>query len=131
MTNNLKGKDFYHGTSWEAAKQIEKEGMKRGKPWFNGESYIWLTLAHPQAAEYGKQISGNQHEGDESKYAVVHVKWPLDKTEADPEYDETDESLAQYDEVASFRRTPYDIPRTAIVALEFYDNDKIDNESDK
>jgi hypothetical protein len=105
--------EFYHGTTWAAAKQILKTGLK-AHPWqFNDKSYVWCTIIHEQAVSYG--ISGT--EGLDSTgegYAVVSFMWDYDKTEPDPEHGEDWESDV-------YRRIQSNIPASAITNVEYYD----------
>ena len=106
---------FYHGTTWDAADQIQQTGLK-ASPWtVKGKSgkYVWCSTLYDQAAEYG--MSAGWDIGSEpGKYAVVTFKWDFDDTEPDPEHNE----LSWTGDI--YRRIPGDVPKSAIAKIDYY-----------
>ena len=106
---------FYHGTTWEAAEQINKEGIKANKDPFGSKEFVWCTIHGGQAYEYGQSISW--HEFDDPEHsAVVEFTWPYNESKPDPEHEGHGDM---------YRRIPSDIPRSSIKSIEYYERGKI------
>jgi GNAT superfamily N-acetyltransferase/RNA:NAD 2'-phosphotransferase (TPT1/KptA family) len=98
---------FYHGTSWDAAQLIDKEGLKANDSKFTaGKKYIWCAIAEFAAKEYGASIT------DSDRYAVVEFIWDYNKSEPDPEH---------FEEGDMYRRIEGNVPRQNITAIYYYD----------
>ena len=107
---------FYHGTSIEAAKQIEQQGLK-AFPWkVKGRTgkYVWCSTVYANAKSYGEtDLDG----GTREKFAVVVFKWPWIKTQADPEY-------GAGLEAQEYRRIPHNVPIRAIIRIDYHPKER-------
>jgi len=102
---------FYHGTSWQAAQLIDKEGLKASDNRLTGgKKYIWCAIAEFAAKEYGASVT------DSDQYAVIEFIWDYGKSEPDPEH---------FEEGDMYRRIEGDIPRSAITKISYFDDGQI------
>lgn len=65
---------MYHGTSWEAAEKIKREGIKPGPP----KEYVWqrgtfLTSSREDAATYGNYATNPKGTGMGERHAIVYT----------------------------------------------------------
>jgi RNA:NAD 2'-phosphotransferase (TPT1/KptA family)/8-oxo-dGTP pyrophosphatase MutT (NUDIX family)/ribosomal protein L32 len=106
---------FYHGTTWEAAKDINKTGIKANKWKFGPGKFVWVTIHPGQAYEYGQSISWHELDQPE-RSAVVEFEWPYKESEPDPEHEPHGDM---------YRRIPSDIPRSAVRKIQWFEKGKI------
>ena len=105
---------FYHGTTWEAAKNIDKTGIKANKWQFGPGEFVWVAIHPGQAYEYGQSISWHELDQPE-RSAVVTFDWPYDQSEPDPEHKPHGDM---------YRRIPTNIPRSAIKKIDWFEKGK-------
>ena len=102
---------FYHGTSWEAAEQIDKEGLKAGSDSLDTKKpYVWCAIAEYAAKEYGMSTT------DSEQFAVIEFIWDYSKSEPDSEH---------FEEGDMYRRIEGDIPRSAITKISYYNDGRV------